>query len=107
MMKGEPEKITITSQGQLRVPDKPIIPFIQGDGIGQDIWPAAQLVIDKAVESAFSGGREILWTELLVGEKGYTQTGEWLSEAALDAIRAFFTIEFFSTYALASGDGER
>ena len=87
MMKGEPEKITITSQGQLRVPDKPIIPFIQGDGIGQDIWPAAQLVIDKAVESAFSGGREILWTELLVGEKGYTQTGEWLSEAALDAIR--------------------
>lgn len=86
-MKDEPEKITITSDGQLRVPDKPVIPFIQGDGIGQDIWPAARLVIDKAVASTFSGRREILWTELLVGEKGYTQTGEWLSDAALDAIR--------------------
>ena len=87
MMKNEPEKITITSDGQLKVPDKPVIPFIQGDGIGQDIWPAARLVIDKAVASMFGGRREIQWTELLVGEKGYTQTGEWLSDAALDAIR--------------------
>jgi isocitrate dehydrogenase len=87
MTKGEPEKITITSQGQLKVPDRPVIPFIQGDGIGQDIWPAARLVIDKAVEATFNGRREISWTELLVGEKGFAQTGEWLSNEALDAIR--------------------
>jgi isocitrate dehydrogenase len=87
MTKGEPEKITIASQGQLMVPDRPVIPFIQGDGIGQDIWPAARLVIDKAVRATSGGRREISWTELLVGEKGFAQTGEWLSDEALDAIR--------------------
>ena len=83
----QPEKITLSSQGNLQVPDVPIIPFIEGDGIGRDIWPATQLVLDKAVEAAYPGRRRIEWLELLVGEKGYDQTGEWLSQEALDTIR--------------------
>jgi isocitrate dehydrogenase len=81
------QKITISDQGILEVPDRPIIPFIEGDGIGCDIWPATQLVIDRAVDAAYGGQRKIQWLELLVGEKGFAQTGEWLSEAALDTIR--------------------
>ncbi len=81
------QKITISDQGQLQVPDMPIIPFIEGDGIGRDIWPATQLVIDKAADAAYGGKRKIQWLELLVGEKGYEQTGDWLSEEALNTIR--------------------
>jgi isocitrate dehydrogenase len=81
------QKITISDQGILEVPDHPIIPFIEGDGIGCDIWPATQLVIDRAVKAAYGGQRKIQWLELLVGEKGFAQTGEWLSDAALDTIR--------------------
>ncbi|MGD8847114.1 MAG: isocitrate/isopropylmalate family dehydrogenase, partial [Desulfobacteraceae bacterium] len=81
------KKITVSEQGQLQVPQVPIIPFIEGDGIGRDIWPATQLVIDKAVEATFGGERKIQWLELLVGEKGYEQTGDWLSEDALNTIR--------------------
>jgi isocitrate dehydrogenase len=81
------QKITISDQGILEVPDHPIIPFIEGDGIGCDIWPATRLVIDRAVDAAYGGQRKIQWLELLVGEKGFAQTGEWLSEAALDTIR--------------------
>jgi isocitrate dehydrogenase len=82
-----PKKITISDQGVLEVPENPIIPYIEGDGIGCDIWPATQLVIDRAVAAAYGGQRKIQWLELLVGEKGFAQTGEWLSEAALDTIR--------------------
>ena len=85
-MTAQPQKITISDNGLLQVPDAPIIPFIEGDGIGQDIWPASRLVIDKAVEVAYSGRRKIHWLELLVGEKGFAQTGDWLSDAALDTI---------------------
>jgi isocitrate dehydrogenase len=81
------QKITISDQGILEVPDHPIVPFIEGDGIGCDIWPATRLVIDRAVDAAYGGQRKIQWLELLVGEKGFAQTGEWLSEAALDTIR--------------------
>jgi isocitrate dehydrogenase len=81
------QKITVSEQGQLQVPDMPIIPFIEGDGIGRDIWPATQLVIDKAVEATYAAKRKIQWLELLVGEKGYEQTGEWLSEEALNTIQ--------------------
>ena len=87
MASAQPEKITLSSQGNLQVPDVPIIPFIEGDGIGRDIWPATQLVLDKAVEAAYTGRRRIAWLELSVGEKGYEQTGEWLSQEALDTIR--------------------
>ncbi len=86
MTNEQAQKITLTEQGQLQVPDVPIIPFIEGDGIGRDIWPATQLVIDKAVEAAYGGQRRIEWLELLVGEKGYEQTGDWLSDDALKTI---------------------
>lgn len=81
------QKISVNETGRLSVPDYPIIPFIQGDGIGQDIWPATQNVIDKAVEVSSGGIQRIQWLELLVGEKGYHQTGQWLSDEALETIR--------------------
>jgi isocitrate dehydrogenase len=87
MASAQPQKITISEKGALQVPDVPIIPFIEGDGIGRDIWPATQLVLDKAVETASSGRQRIEWLELLVGEKGYEKSGEWLSQKALDTIR--------------------
>jgi isocitrate dehydrogenase len=81
------QKITKTETGTLNVPDHPIIPFIEGDGIGPDIWFAAQLVMDKAVEKAFAEHKKIQWLELPVGEKGYRRTGEWLPESALETIK--------------------
>ena len=81
------EKITISPQGKLLIPDVPIIPFIEGDGIGQDIWPATRLVLDKAVEAADGGRRRIEWMQLMVGEKGYQQSGQWLPQEALDALQ--------------------
>jgi isocitrate dehydrogenase len=81
-----PERITMV-EGQLRVPDEPIIPFIEGDGTGVDIWPAAQLVLDAAVEKAYGGKRRISWREVLAGQKAFDQTGEWLPEATVDAFR--------------------
>jgi isocitrate dehydrogenase len=81
------EKITLSDQGQLLVPDAPIIPFIEGDGIGRDIWPATRLVLDKAVAAVDGDRRQIHWLELMVGEKGYQQSGQWLPDAALEALR--------------------
>lgn len=72
--------------GQLIVPDFPTIPFIEGDGTGVDIWPAAQLVFDAAVEKAYGGKRKITWFEVLAGEKAFNQTNDWLPKATLDAI---------------------
>ncbi len=86
-MAAQPQKIVISDKNRLVVPDEPILPFIEGDGIGRDIWPATRQVMDKAVEAAYGGQRRIHWLELLVGEKGFAQTGEWLSDAALDTIR--------------------
>ncbi len=73
--------------GQLVIPDDPLIPFIEGDGIGPDIWAASVRVIDAAVEKAFGGQKRIVWTEILAGEKAQKQTGEWLPEATITAIR--------------------
>ena len=87
MNENRAQKIILSAHGRLQVPDQPIIPFIQGDGIGQDIWPATKRVIDSAVQSAYQGKRRIHWHELLVGEKGYAQTGQWLSQDALDTIQ--------------------
>ena len=81
-----PEKITKNSDGSLNMPDCPIIPFIEGDGIGPDIWRASQLVIDAAVKSQYGGKRKIEWLELPVGEKGYAQTGNYLPDDALKTI---------------------
>jgi isocitrate dehydrogenase len=72
--------------GTLDVPDRPVIPFIEGDGIGPDIWAAASRVLDAAVEKAYGGERQIVWKEVLAGEKAHNQTGEWLPQATLDAI---------------------
>lgn len=78
-------KITI-SNGTLNVPDQPIIPFIEGDGIGADIWAASRRVLDAAVEKAYHGTKKIEWKEVLAGEKAHKATGEWLPQATLDAI---------------------
>ena len=81
-------KITITN-GILNVPANPVIPFIEGDGTGPDIWNASVRVIDAAVEKAYSGSRKIAWREVLAGEKAFTTTGEWLPQETLDVIREF------------------
>ncbi len=75
--------------GVLVVPDRPIVPFIEGDGIGPDIWRAAQAVMDAAVEKAYSGERAVAWLEILAGEKALEETGEWLPAATVDAIRYY------------------
>ena len=82
------EKIKKNSDGSLNVPDHPVIPFIEGDGIGPDIWRATRLVIDAAVEKTYVGNRHISWVELPVGEKGYEKTGNYLPQEALDAIES-------------------
>jgi isocitrate dehydrogenase len=78
------EKITMSPEGVLRVPNEPIIPFIEGDGTGVDIWPAAKLVLDAA---AAKHGKRIAWLEVLAGEKAFRETGEWLPEATIEAFR--------------------
>jgi isocitrate dehydrogenase len=78
--------ITKNDEG-LNVPNNPTIPFIEGDGIGPDIWAAAQRVLDSAVAKAYSGEREIAWTEVLAGQKAFDETGEWLPEATVEAYR--------------------
>ena len=78
-----PEAITMTPEG-LQVPNHPIIPFIEGDGTGPDIWHASQLVFDAAVEKAYKGDRKIHWHEVMAGDKSHNATGEWLPQSTLD-----------------------
>jgi len=82
------EKITVTN-GVLNVPNNPIIPFIEGDGTGPDIWAAASRVLEAAVEKAYKGEKKIVWKEVLAGEKAYKLTGEWLPQETLDTIREY------------------
>jgi len=86
MAKGQ---IISIKDGKLNVPDQPIIPFIEGDGIGVDIWPVAQKVLDAAVQKAYKGKRQIHWTEVLAGQKAFDKTGEWLPQATLDSIKKY------------------
>lgn len=79
----------IVEQGHLKIPDQPIIPFIEGDGIGPDIWSATRIVVDNAVRKAYGGRRKIAWKEILAGEKAYNATGEWLPRETLDTIREY------------------
>ena len=74
-------------KGWLQVPDAPIIPYIQGDGIGVDIWKNAQLVFDKAVEKAYGSQRKVVWKEVLAGKKAADQTGDWLPDETLATIK--------------------
>jgi isocitrate dehydrogenase len=82
------EKITVTN-GVLNVPNNPIIPFIEGDGIGPDIWAASERVLNAAVEKAYKGERKLIWKEVLAGEKAFNQTGEWLPKETLDVINEY------------------
>lgn len=84
-----PEKISLNNTHQLQVPDCPIIPFIEGDGIGPDIWKATSRVLDAAVEKAYQNKRKIQWKEILAGQKAFDKTGEWLPEATLDAAKEY------------------
>ncbi|MFO7293466.1 MAG: NADP-dependent isocitrate dehydrogenase [Actinomycetes bacterium] len=81
-----PSSITMGPDG-LQVPDEPIIPFIEGDGTGPDIWAAAVRVFDAAVEKAYGGKRRIEWKEVLAGEKAYNETGSWLPDETVEAFR--------------------
>ena len=81
-------KISIQN-GKLNVPDNPVIPFIEGDGTGVDIWPASQLVFDAAIKKAYGGKRSIQWMEVLAGEKAFNQTGSWMPEATMTAFREY------------------
>lgn len=78
-------KVTI-SGGKLHVPNDPIIPYIEGDGIGADIWAASERVFDAAVEKAYQGTRKVHWKEVLAGEKAFNMTNSWLPQETLDAI---------------------
>ncbi|WP_133273994.1 NADP-dependent isocitrate dehydrogenase [Hymenobacter radiodurans] len=82
------QKITIKN-GKLNVPDKPTIPFIEGDGTGPDIWAASRRVLDAAVEKAYGGKRQLMWKEVMAGEKSFKQTGNWLPNETLDAFREY------------------
>lgn len=82
------KRITV-QDGQLVVPDNPIIPFIEGDGIGRDIWRASVRVFDAAVEKAYGGQRRVAWYEVFAGEKAFTKFNEWLPKGTLDAIQHF------------------
>ncbi|MFS0780620.1 NADP-dependent isocitrate dehydrogenase [Bacillus sp. 1P06AnD] len=83
------EKIVVQN-GELKVPNNPVIPFIEGDGIGPDIWAAASRVLDAAVEKAYNGEKKIEWKEVYAGEKAFNKTGEWLPKETLDLIKEYF-----------------
>ncbi|WP_409276317.1 NADP-dependent isocitrate dehydrogenase [Neobacillus sp. SCS-31] len=82
------EKITVQN-GVLNVPNNPVVPFIEGDGTGPDIWAASVRVLDAAVEKAYQGEKKIVWKEVFAGEKAYNQTGEWLPQETLDVINEY------------------
>ncbi|MGP4082680.1 NADP-dependent isocitrate dehydrogenase [Pseudalkalibacillus sp. R45] len=82
------ERIKVDN-GVLNVPNNPVIPYIEGDGIGPDIWAAASKVLEAAVEKAYNGEKGIVWKEVLAGQKAYDQTGEWLPAETLDVIREY------------------
>jgi isocitrate dehydrogenase len=81
-------KITLVN-GKLNVPDRPILPFIEGDGTGRDIWRASVRVLDAAVEKAYKGQRKIAWTEVYAGEKAFTKFNNWLPDETIEAFREY------------------
>jgi isocitrate dehydrogenase len=83
------DKIKMGTNGLLKVPDKPVIPFIIGDGIGPDIWKASVRVFDAAIKKAFGNKRKIEWMEVMAGEKAFNLTGEWMPQATMDAFREY------------------
>ena len=83
------DKITQNADGTLNVTSNPIIPFIEGDGTGPDIWRASQLVFDAAVQKAYGGKRKIAWFEVLAGEKSFKQLDTWLPDETVEAFRDY------------------
>jgi isocitrate dehydrogenase len=83
------QKITMSAEGKLLVPNNPTIPFIEGDGIGPDIWNASVRVLDAAVEKAYQGMRKITWKEVLAGEKAFNSTGSWMPDETMDAFKEY------------------
>src|SRR5207237_9144738 len=77
------------SNGRYQVPDNPIVPFIEGDGTGRDIWKASVRVFDAAVEKAYQGKRRVAWYEIFAGEKSKAKFNDWLPQDSVDAIREF------------------
>jgi len=88
-MPEKPGAVVYTPKEGLKVPDRPVIPFIEGDGTGPDIWAAARPVLEAAVAKAYGGRRGITWLELLAGEKAHAQTGQWLPADTLEKIRQY------------------
>jgi isocitrate dehydrogenase len=86
---GNGEKITMGSDGKLRVPDQPIIPYIEGDGTGPDIWRASQYVFDNAVKKVYGGKRQIAWMEVWAGEKSFNQFNNWLPDETVEAFKEY------------------
>ena len=85
----DPQPISVDVQGTIQVPDNPIIPFIEGDGIGPDVWAAARRVLDAAIASAYGNQRRIKWLEVMAGEKAYRETKESLPEETLQTIKEY------------------
>src|SRR4051812_30472335 len=83
------EKITYSSTNKIEVPENPVIPFIEGDGTGPDIWAASRRVFDAAVKKCYGGKRSIVWKEVLAGEKANKLTGQWLPEETLKLIQEY------------------
>src|SRR5438093_13685679 len=84
-----PSAIRARSDGGLDVPDQPIIPFIEGDGTGPDIWRASQAVFDAAVAKAYGGKRRIAWKEVLAGEKAFNRVQSWLPDETVAAFKEY------------------
>ena len=84
------EPIAVRADGRLEVPDRPIIPFIEGDGTGPDIWRASVRVLDAAVAKEFGGKKKIAWTEVYAGEKSKTAFDSWLPDETLEAFKTYF-----------------
>ncbi len=82
------EKITF-ARGQPRVPERPVVPYIEGDGIGPDIWAAARRVFDAAIKKAYGGQKQIIWFEVYAGQKAYDRFGSWLPDDTLAAFREY------------------
>ncbi|NLQ81988.1 NADP-dependent isocitrate dehydrogenase [Streptococcus mutans] len=80
------EKVSF-EEGKLQVPDKPVIPYIEGDGVGQDICKNAQIVFDKAIAKVYGGHKQVIWREVLAGKKAYNETGNWLPNETLEIIK--------------------
>src|SRR5437867_3353099 len=86
VIQGEAVKL---KDGTIQVPSHPVIPFIEGDGTGRDIWRASVRVFDAAVEKAYRGARRIMWHEVLAGQKAFDASGNWLPDATLEAFRTY------------------